>query len=745
MPSTHKTWRTAGLALLIITLMIGATAALAAQTTVAPATSTETINNALDFIATKQLADGGIEGWTAGTADHFTTIKTILALSAANVSIESLTSVSGTTPLDYLATSAITYTHDLSGTLLPGRAGMLATAVVAGDADPTAFGGMDLVGEIAGTYQEATGAYSTTAQVGFSTGAANATNQLWAMLSLAAAQVEVPQNAVDFMVGLQEADGGWGYGFGGDIDTTALVIQALLANGMEPTATPIQEGLAFLKSSQEPTGGWASWGNLSADSTAAVIQALAAVGYGPTSSTWMTAQGGDPISELIGLQAADGSFGNALGTAHAIAGLAEAPLPRYGLAQRAELALAYLHDLQTPEGYWTGFSGPDAGATADAVLAYAAAGYDPNAITAPGSITSAVEALAALAPGFVEPFPDRAGKVALAAVVAGADPADLSGVDLVATLTEQYSPTLSAFGIITNTWHQAWGILGWAATGNEVPTATVEHLLGLQQPDGGWKYDLSSGWWATTAPDHTALAMQAALAAGVPPTSTEIIGAVDYMRRTQDANGGWGDANTTAYAMQGLLAAGEDLRADWQVDGRSPYQALAALQKPDGPFVWKWDNPWGAPIDSALATLQAVPALLGKTLYELPTAAPVDYEPVRRSADADRTVAAPLRTSGYMDEMMVTMPFGSDVDQDASVVLNYRLVGADWMTATAPIRSLNYFTSTMTLMGPDDYEIQATFADADGVQYMDQTGTEMVVTAQIKADRVYLPAVMGQQ
>ncbi|HEY3108812.1 MAG TPA: prenyltransferase/squalene oxidase repeat-containing protein, partial [Chloroflexota bacterium] len=317
------------------------------------------IGRAIDSLKSRQLPGGAFEGFTPGAADDFTTIKAVIAVAAAGRSSGTLTSAAGQSALGYLAARATAYTHAQSGAgpLFPGRAGQLAVAVVAGDGDPTAFGGMNLIAELQATYDAGSGAYATAAQEGFSSGAASTLNQLWSILGLAAAQQPVPSQASDFLISLQEKDGGWGFGSGGDVDTTALVVQALIASGnVAPDHARVQPGLAFLRQRQAASGGWASFDALSADSTAVAIQALAAAGYVPATATWLTATGRTPQDDLVGLQSADGSFGgNALGTADAIPGLAEAALPLYGRAGRARLALTWLAGQQNADGSWNGF------------------------------------------------------------------------------------------------------------------------------------------------------------------------------------------------------------------------------------------------------------------------------------------------------------------------------------------------------------------------------------------------------
>ncbi len=706
----------------------------------------DAISNALGYLRTRQLPNGGIEGdWTPGTADDFTTIKTVIAVAAGHRPISSMASVSDATPLDYLATRAVTYTHDTTGTLYPGRAGMLVVAVVAGDGNPYSFGGMDIINELTSTYHAATGAYSTTAKGPYSSGAANATNQLWAVLGLAAAQETVPITATDFLIGLQEADGGWGYGFGGDVDTTALVLQALIASGnAEPEHVKVQEGLDFLRNAQADSGGWEGWGGvLSADSTAAVIQAAVAAGYTPATESWAAANG-NPHTALTGLQSGDDSFnGNALGTAHAIPGLAEAPLPVLGREQRANRALTWMNEQQNGDGSWPTFFGHPAGPTCDAVLAYAAAGFAPATVMASVSVTSAMDYLSATASSFVTQSADSAGKLALAVESAGGDAHNFGGKDIIDVITNTwYSPTLGAFGVPTNTWHQAWAILGLAAAGENVPVSATQTLTGLQQSDGGWKYDLSPAVWNTTGPDNTGLALQALIAAGVPATDTSVVSGVLFLQNQQNDQGSWSSwgtpsANSTAYAMQGLLAAGEDLSAaKWLQGGHSPYDALSDLQKSDGPFVQ-------GSADDFFSTRQAVPALLGVHNPFSHTLAP--FVAVNRGPDPDRMVAcAPRATWG--NSVDVVIPFGSDLDSNGNAALDWRVSGASsWTTGTTVYRADGYFTATLPVTKLTTYEFQATFEDPSSVQYASQiSGTAVLPPSTIEPFCIYLPLVLRQ-
>ena len=55
-----------------------------------------------------------------------------------------------------------------------------------------------------------------------------------------------------------------------------------------------------------------------------------------------------------------------------------------------------------------------------------------------------------------------------------------------------------------------------------------------------------------TTPDNTGLALQALLAAGVAADDPAVQRALEYLRTTRDAQGGWGNANATAVAVQAL-------------------------------------------------------------------------------------------------------------------------------------------------------------------------------------------------
>lgn len=158
----------------------------------------------------------------------------------------------------------------------------------------------------------------------------------------------------------------------------------------------------------------------------------------------------------------------------------------------------------------------------------------------------------------------------------------------------------------------AWGILGAAALSETVPAAAVDALLGQQQPDGGWEWQAGFGSDTNT----TAVAVQALVAAGQPVDSSAVFSGLAFLKSGQTEDGGivydpskpeqGADANSTAYAIQAIAAAGQDpTGGEWTVGDHTPVSFLLSLQLPDGSFEWQPGR--GADL---LATAQAVPALL---------------------------------------------------------------------------------------------------------------------------------------
>jgi hypothetical protein len=285
----------------------------------------------------------------------------------------------------------------------------------------------------------------------------------------------------------------------------------------------------------------------------------------------------------------------------------------------ANAALQWMRPQQSANGSF----GNNTGATLDVILAVAAANQFPDAWTG-ASGASLVDYAAANAAIFAGQSAAAAGKLAVGAAAASRDPQSFGGVNLVAAINSTYNAATGAYG--ANNMDQAWAMLGLRAAGEAVPAAALARLAGQANANGGW------GWAAGIASDtdSTALAGEALIAAGAPASHPAVVAGLGYLRDVQLTNndGGfaaspeqaWGvdsNTNSTAFAVQGILAAAQDpLGASWIVSATTPIDFLLGQQLPNGAFIYI------DPPANLFATQQAVPALVGKPFpYLSPTVA----------------------------------------------------------------------------------------------------------------------------
>lgn len=271
--------------------------------------------------------------------------------------------------------------------------------------------------------------------------------------------------------------------------------------------------------------------------------------------------------------------------------------------------------LPTQQGADGGFANP--GTTCDVVFALASAGHNPAAWRPTPLGPSVMDYLAQNAAAYATGAA-QTGKLLVAVVAAGLDPMDFGGLDLLAHL-RSFGDGAGAYG--AGAMDQAWALLALRAAGKEVTETERAVLRSYQQANGGWE---GAPTWGTDT-NTTALAVQALLAAGEPLTSKAIQAARAHLLEQENDDGGfpytkpspWGsdsDANSTAYVLQAILAMGEDPTAEpwWRGTGNDPVAALLRFQAASGAF--EWQPGFG---ENLLATAQAIPALMGKT-FPLP-------------------------------------------------------------------------------------------------------------------------------
>ena len=292
---------------------------------------------------------------------------------------------------------------------------------------------------------------------------------------------------------------------------------------------------------------------------------------------------------------------------------ASAAIPESAAATKGA---AFLLSVQNAQGTYDANAEKHAsGQVMDSIFAVRAAGFDPNKDVLPGG-KSPADYLKANAKDAVKPA--AAAKAALGAKALGLDPKAVNGTNLIANITGGLDAATGKYA--ADDFSQSIAMLGLACTGNTVPANAAAALKATQLADGGW------GFGGTSDADTTAIVIQALLASGTPKTDTAVAKAITYLKTSIQPDGGWGydpiasNASSTAFALQALIAAGEDVNIPQYIrPGPSPVTFLLSQQNADGSFVG---------FDPTFATNQAVPALAGRTFCNAPETPITQTRPV---------------------------------------------------------------------------------------------------------------------
>ncbi len=332
-------------------------------------------------------------------------------------------------------------------------------------------------------------------------------------------------------------------------------------------------------------------------------------------------------SGAVALSAALLSAALLAGPVAAPAGAAE---PRSaGVADRA---VAFIASQQRPDGGFgaaeEGFAGFE---TPDAVLAIAEAAqatlvYDPDAARA---AVRAIRHSGNDGLHYLDDLADStdtggisAGKAAqliLVAAAVGLDPAafdpDGDGArDLVAAM-DAGGQADGSYGTFNDSLQV---LMTMAVLGRPAPPATVDHVLGAQQANGGFTFSGDPAG-SDEDVDTTSRAVQALVAAGQDPASRPLRRALSFLAQRHNDDGSWSsfgspDPNSTAMAALAVTAAGYHLERDcWRLaHGRTtsgyvtPAEFLRSRQAGDGRIASPNDE-FGV---NTFATSQAVQALV---------------------------------------------------------------------------------------------------------------------------------------
>jgi len=273
----------------------------------------------------------------------------------------------------------------------------------------------------------------------------------------------------------------------------------------------------------------------------------------------------------------------------------------------------------TPSGYLLAAQNSDGGIGATpgaassqlysgwAALGLATAGENPQDVLRGGhSLIGYIEGGVASAsdPGDVE-------RNLLVAGAAGVSPKSFGGRDLLAELRAD----ISRNGSVNNqTNWTSFAVLALRAAGVAPPRATLAWLVRQQDADGGFNFGTRGG---QSEVDDTGSALEALAGVSGSAAARARSRAVGYVRGQQDRDGGFpgepgagSNAQSTAFAVQGLLAVGANPSSLHRRSAPSPIDYLRSLIAADGHVRYSR----GSDETPTWVTGEALMALEGKPL-----------------------------------------------------------------------------------------------------------------------------------
>jgi prenyltransferase beta subunit len=242
-------------------------------------------------------------------------------------------------------------------------------------------------------------------------------------------------------------------------------------------------------------------------------------------------------------------------------------------------------------------------------MGLASAGRNPASVRRGGSsVLDALRGEAATLSGLGD-----AERTVLAARACGASAYSFAGRDLVAEVLRERSGDDSFAEQVNLT---AFAIFALRAVGHSPRFGAIRKAAGWierqQNADGGFGF---GGRGSASDVDDTGAAIQALAAAGARDRPA-LGAAIGYLTRSQNLDGGFpqryggeSNAQSTAWAVQGLIAGGRAPAAVRRRGSRSPMGYLQSLQAPDGSIRYSRTSAQ-TPV---WVTAQALIALAGRT------------------------------------------------------------------------------------------------------------------------------------
>jgi len=248
-------------------------------------------------------------------------------------------------------------------------------------------------------------------------------------------------------------------------------------------------------------------------------------------------------------------------------------------------AVAYLQRAQDSNGGFGGAPGQRSSElySAWAAMGLAAAGRDPLRVTRSGH--SVLDALRAEASTLEDAGDDE--RTILALHACGLPASAFPGTSLVDKLLRERSSDGSFDHLVNITAFAIFALrVAGSSADNQVVNAAGRWLAAQQNPDGGFGF---AGRGGGEDVDDTAAALQGVIDASGQRGSSVVARAAAFLRHTQNPDGGFpqqtggeSNAQSTAWAVQGLSATGENVNAVKRAGSRSPLGYLESLVAPDG-------------------------------------------------------------------------------------------------------------------------------------------------------------------
>jgi prenyltransferase beta subunit len=273
--------------------------------------------------------------------------------------------------------------------------------------------------------------------------------------------------------------------------------------------------------------------------------------------------------------------------------------------------LSFLTSAQNSDGGFGGAKGQSSSElyTAWTAIGLAAAGRNPASVRRDGhSVLDALHAEVSTLSGLGD-----AERTILAAAACGASSYSFAGRDLVAEVLKARDSDNSFEHLVNLT---SFAIFALRAVGHSPSYPAIHDAAGWieqqQNSDGGFSFGERG---SSSDVDDTGAALQALAAAGA-RNAHVLDGAADYLIRSQNLDGGFpeqygseSNAQSTAWAIQGLIAAGRHPGSVRRRGSRSPEGYLESLLAPGGSIRYSRISAQ-TPV---WVTSQVLVALAGKT------------------------------------------------------------------------------------------------------------------------------------